>query len=132
MRSALCRRLRGDEARDVERFMASPFPGMDPYLETEFDSGDFRHTFVVALSEALNATLPSQYASRIRERIYLVDPDFMFTPGERERIRSARAARGGVRPRNRVANTRFLDPHKELFLEVLNVRSHDVVTVVEA
>jgi hypothetical protein len=65
--------------------MASPFPGMDPYLEDPAFWADFKHTFSGRLSEAIGEQLPSKYESRLAttvhfapmsaEMIELVDSD---------------------------------------------------------
>ena len=38
--------------------MKSPFPGMDPYLESPTHWSDFHHRFVTDLAEAINRQLP--------------------------------------------------------------------------
>jgi hypothetical protein len=53
--------------------MASPFPGMDPYLEDPGNWPDFHPRFVVHCREALLAALPAQYIARLGERFSLVD-----------------------------------------------------------
>lgn len=53
--------------------MPSPFPGMDPYLESPAFWPDFHSTFINYWREALAEALPSHYAARIGERGYLVE-----------------------------------------------------------
>jgi hypothetical protein len=53
--------------------MPSPFPGMDPYLETPALWSDFHATFIVYLSEALLDCLPDNYDARIKENVRLVE-----------------------------------------------------------
>ncbi|MFO0888106.1 MAG: DUF4058 family protein [Isosphaeraceae bacterium] len=53
--------------------MPSPFPGMDPFLESQGFWQDFHPTLLVALRESLNDRLPPQYAALIEERVQLVD-----------------------------------------------------------
>jgi uncharacterized protein DUF4058 len=121
--------------RGLERGMASVFPGMDPYLEMEFSSSDFRMTFVITLSEILNQSLPDHYVSRIGERCYPVDPDFELTEHQHQRLAeiSSKRVNGSAKPiRPRVGNVRFVDPYKELYLDVIDLRSRDSVTVIEA
>ena len=53
--------------------MASPFPGMDPYLENPAHWSDFHVRFINYWCEALMAALPAHYTARIGERVYLVE-----------------------------------------------------------
>jgi hypothetical protein len=51
--------------------MASPFPGMDPYLEDPAFWPDFQHRFINCWSEAVADELRDQYEARLDERINL-------------------------------------------------------------
>src|SRR5262245_55213740 len=51
--------------------MASPFPGMNPYLEGPAHWPDFHATFITYAREALLQALPKHYTARIAERVYL-------------------------------------------------------------
>ena len=53
--------------------MPSPFPGMDPYLETEAGWGGFHQAFVVAVQAELNRLLPDGYRARIDEYVWVED-----------------------------------------------------------
>lgn len=53
--------------------MASPFPGMDPYLEDPANWSDFHSTFINYWRETLLQFLPPNYTARIGERVYLVE-----------------------------------------------------------
>ena len=53
--------------------MASPFPGIDPYLEGQGLWPDFHATFIGCWREALLDQLPSGYDARIGERVNLID-----------------------------------------------------------
>ena len=54
--------------------MPSPFPGMDPYLESQGYWQDFHTSILVECRKALKGVLPRHYAALIEERINLVDP----------------------------------------------------------
>lgn len=79
--------------------MASPFPGMDPYLEDPAFWGDFHATFIGCWREAIGAALPDNYDARLDETINLVEmspediktiyPDIAV---DRERRRSKRGS----------------------------------------
>ncbi len=51
--------------------MASPFPGMDPYLEDRSLWGDFHSRAIVHISNLLQPQLRPRYVASIEERIYL-------------------------------------------------------------
>ena len=53
--------------------MPSPFPGMDPYLESQGYWQDFHTSILVDCRKALKGVLPRHYAALIEERITLVD-----------------------------------------------------------
>jgi len=61
--------------------MPSPFPGMDPWLESPVVFPDFHNRFLSNLSEALNALLPPPFYTAIPTRVYMegsernVEPD---------------------------------------------------------
>ena len=52
--------------------MPSPFPGMDPYLESPKHWFDFHNRFITHCTEKLNHAMPRGYAARSDERIQLV------------------------------------------------------------
>jgi len=53
--------------------MASPFPGMDPYLESPAFWSDFHPTFINYWREALADVLPDGYEARLDEWVQLVE-----------------------------------------------------------
>lgn len=53
--------------------MPSPFPGMDPYLESQGLWEDFHLSFVPYCRDALNDVLPDRYEARLGERLHLVE-----------------------------------------------------------
>jgi hypothetical protein len=53
--------------------MPSPFPGVDPYLESQGFWPDFHATFINYWREALAESLPDAYEVRIDERVNLVE-----------------------------------------------------------
>ena len=52
--------------------MKSPFPGMDPYIETFGLWGDFHHDLITEIKIALARSVPKRYLVRTGERSYLV------------------------------------------------------------
>ena len=53
--------------------MKSPFPGMDPYLESNWR--DIHHSFLTYARDALQEHLPGDLRARLEERVF-VEPDF--------------------------------------------------------
>ncbi len=51
--------------------MPSPFPGMDPYLESPQVWADFHSRFINVMSEQLVPLVRPRYSVRIEERVYL-------------------------------------------------------------
>ena len=77
--------------------MPSPFPGMDPYIETSLDWLSFHNTYIAYCVELLNEVLPPQYVATPASQIRLVSPE------EREyqdRIPDAVVARRAGQPSN--------------------------------
>ena len=52
--------------------MPSPFPGIDPYLESQEYWPDFHARFITYCCDALNDLLPEAYDARIDERLRLI------------------------------------------------------------
>ena len=52
--------------------MASPFPGMDPYLEQFW--GDVHQRLVTYACDQLQGTLPGDLRARIQERVFVESP----------------------------------------------------------
>ena len=52
--------------------MLSPFPGMDPYLESSGVWEDFHHVLIGEIKRAVTARLPANYVARAGERSYVV------------------------------------------------------------
>lgn len=55
--------------------MHSPFPGMDPYLETPAGWAGVHSRLINAISEDLADRLMPSFLVTIEERVYLLDPD---------------------------------------------------------
>lgn len=54
--------------------MASPFPGMDPYLENPGLWSSVHQRLITYISDALNQTLPARYITTMGERLFVVRP----------------------------------------------------------
>ncbi|MBI2804610.1 MAG: DUF4058 family protein [Planctomycetes bacterium] len=85
--------------------MASPFPGMDPYLEEEKRWPTFQPLLVHALYQMLLPGLMDRYRARVGERIYTSE-EALFTSIRR-------------------------DEHKEAFIEVRQRADGRLITLLE-
>ena len=124
--------------------MPSPFPGIDPYIESSGMWGDFHFGLIAAVRGELNARLPTGFAAsselyvwfhepEANDRVRLIEPDVYV----KETVGAARAK---GKARGRAASTaappaRIVLPgvqrRKHRFIEVRDMRSDRVVTVVE-
>src|SRR5262249_38441807 len=55
--------------------MPSPFPGMDPYLETPDLWPDVHHQLISEIQGTLNLLLRPHYVARVQLRIYISNED---------------------------------------------------------
>jgi hypothetical protein len=53
--------------------MPSPFPGVDPYIESQHFWEDFHPSFLTYCRDALNEILPEGYIAQLGERIRVVE-----------------------------------------------------------
>jgi hypothetical protein len=120
--------------------MASPFPGMDPYLEDPAFWRDFHPTFIGCWREAIAERLPNNYEARLDETVNLVKmspemikllyPDLAITRKSK-----------GSRPKSKGGGTLLLEPvtipHEFLEevrhsrIEILHRPDRSLVTILE-
>ncbi|BAS28494.1 DUF4058 family protein [Limnochorda pilosa] len=125
--------------------MPSPFPGMDPYLESpEFWPG-VHHLLISTILEILNPALLPRYACRVEERVY-VAPD-PYPSLARVRLPDAHVAPvlgtgGGTAPSGEAFAVtsegaswfeveETTEPLREAYLVIRTRDGSDVVTVIE-
>ncbi len=134
--------------------MTSPFPGMDPYLESPTHWSDFHFRFINRLADAINERLPDQFVTRVGEHVMAVTPVLPEAAGDEgdtaylpditvvDRLANlnplpttGQPAGGGAGAATLmptvVGNVRYADDYAELFLEVLRLPDMAVVTVIE-
>lgn len=121
--------------------MPSPFPGMDPYIESPAQFPDFHATFINTLRETIADTLPEPYFARIQEDAVPLEPEppgFEVIPDVL--VGSGAGAPDGARPAGvavampdpvTLENVIALDPHVVYFIEIVRLPEAEVVTVVE-
>jgi hypothetical protein len=97
--------------------MPSPFPGMDPYLESPVIWPDVHHGLISEIRADLNQKVGPHYVGRVELRTYISDDD---DPG-----REALLPGAGM-------GARLLDEEiKEAFLRITHLESNEIVTIIE-
>ena len=121
--------------------MASPFPGMDPYLEGPAFWADFHQEFISCLRHAIAEVLPPSYDARLDETVNLVDlsedeiariyPDVAIT---RKRQRSSAGASPGgtlVLEPITIPHVEYLDKVRQGRIEIRNRADRKLIAVLE-
>ncbi len=126
--------------------MPSPFPGVDPFLESPQEWRSFHASFVANLSNDLNERLPHDFAARVEERVYVLQDErdisgdvSVFLRGKPRADAESRAEKTNtaVLEREPVADTpQFLRVEpveiQEKFIEIVSIgATRQVVTVIE-
>ncbi len=126
--------------------MPSPFPGMDPYIETQ-KWEDFYTRFISALGDAIVASVRPKYVVDVERRVYLETKDIqtpyqsfvadavVLTRQTIPRMQSDSAQPVAVLEANHVEPTRctipFPDEHRETFITIRHATTRNVVTIIE-
>ena len=114
--------------------MRSPFPGMDPYLETPELWPDVHHRLISEIQATLNPALRPHYVARVELRVYISDMD---DPGREGIIPDVRVEK---RPKPTAALAvaepiilpfLFNEEIKEARVEIRHRESNGLVTVIE-
>src|SRR5205823_2240493 len=122
--------------------MPSPFPGMDPYLETPDIWPDVHHELISQIRSALNPVVRPHYVARVELRVYVSDED---DPGREAIIPDIRVEKGPKRKRGKqpkrpvavaVAEPIIIpllidDEIEEARLEIRHRESNTLVTIIE-
>ena len=119
--------------------MPTPFPGMDPYLEQPGLWGEVHTRLLVAIADALAPRLRPTYFVGVERRTYLSmrQPDefagipdvLVFQPAGMAQVSVAPAYANGGAPL--LAEIPMPEEVVERFLEIRNVQTGEVVTVIE-
>lgn len=117
--------------------MASPFPGMDPYLEHPSLWPDVHNRLITAIADALAPQVAPDYYVRLERRAFLVAPDDLafigrpdvavISPTQPHTKQTLPLAEAGVVS----IIVPMGDEVDEMFLEVHDVSSGTLVTVLE-
>jgi hypothetical protein len=122
--------------------MPSPFPGMDPYLETPRLWPDVHHELISQIRAALNPLLRPRYVARVELRVYIsgeddpgievIVPDLRVEEihGAKEKMSQSRAEATAVAEPETIPI--LVDEEiKESRVEIRHVQSDELVTVIE-
>jgi len=122
--------------------MASPFPGVDPFLESQHYWQDFHATFVNYWREAVSDALPDHYEARLDERVQIVGldaredrvilPDVsVVQKGDSDKVRG-QAQDGGLATVEAVTlELPVMGEVRETLIEILHRPERSLVTVLE-
>jgi hypothetical protein len=118
--------------------MASPFPGMDPYLEQFW--GDIHHALITYARDQLQGRLPGDLRARVEERVFVelpqgqersMYPDIRVVERGRGKAVSPAAA-GAVAVAEPLCMRLHDEPITQGFIEILDLATgRRVVTVIE-
>ncbi len=122
--------------------MPSPFPGMDPYLESPTIWPDVHHELIGEIRAALAPNIRPRYVARVELRVYLSDDD---DPGRPMIIPDVRVETGPKRKGTRrpkaepmlavtqplIVPTLMDEEVEEAFLKIIDVDSEALVTIIE-
>lgn len=118
--------------------MPSPFPGMNPYLELPALWHEFHNRLIVALSDALTPYLQPRYYVAVETRTYLDDDNPELLVGIPDAIVLTALTTPVVQPTTTATQTHPRQIQlplpvevKERYLEVREVGTHQVITVIE-
>lgn len=119
--------------------MASPFPGMDPFIEDAGYWSEFHVRFINAWADLLADALPERYEMSLGERVYLVenDPDTrkLIYPDlgiEATTLRSRAPPAGSVATLEPVTIPLVIpEGPREAYVEILHRPDRQLVTALE-
>lgn len=125
--------------------MASPFPGMDPYLEAPAVWEEFHHVLITECMYWLSERLPDTYVAKIQERVELISVDDEAAKVYVPDVAVARRPRRDPRPPPAGSSTggatATLEPvtipavdtleTREGYIEIRRLPDHQLVTSIE-
>lgn len=122
--------------------MPSPFPGMDPYLESPVHWPDVHHELMSVAREQLNQSLRPRYHVRVEERVYVSDetdpgrkaiiPDLQVIADHTDSVWTGGAGQSDMSVCEPVVLTTLIeDEIHEARLEIIDSNRQVVVTVIE-
>jgi hypothetical protein len=123
--------------------MPSPFPGIDPYLESQGYWPDLHASLILYSRDALNDVLPESYEARVGEQLRLVErnepiartrvPDVAILEGSAARAGGSRSEGGllTMEPVTLDLPSIEVEEVRDLWLEIRHRPGRDLVTAIE-
>ncbi len=119
--------------------MPSPFPGMDPYLESPVYWRGFHNALITEIMRALNSVLPPGFAANAEERVYVLPqertavPDVSVRKPSRVQRRPSHAGTAVMAPTPPDGEvTAYPEEQREPFVEIRATDDWEkVITVIE-
>ena len=121
--------------------MPSPFPGIDPYIESHKLWHDFHSRLIAALADAISEDLPEPYVARIDERLNVVEytgeeaklflPDVAVTRLGAGPAADSSAQGGTITLEPVTVPLKVLEEYRETYLEISHWPDRKLVTIVE-
>lgn len=125
--------------------MAGPFPGMDPYIESQGNWQDFHNRLITEMCNSLGLRLPEDYVARVDESIEVVGFGESEKTAYRPDVMIARHARPELRERSELTGTGLAtiepiinevidrDPEeiRQTWVEIRRLPEPELVTVIE-
>ncbi len=122
--------------------MPSPFPGMDPYLESPTIWPDVHHELISEIRAALAPSIRPRYVARVELRVYISDDD---DPGRAAlvpdvRVEANPAPKGARKAKSQsalaaaqplIVPTLMDEEIEEAFLKIVHVETEELVTIIE-
>jgi hypothetical protein len=119
--------------------MPSPFPGMDPYLESPDWFPDLHHGLIYLIKESLQHSLPEPYFAQSDQRVWMeysrrhIEPDVEVVRSSRKRLKRSRGGTAVAEPRAAplVVPVEFIEdgPFEEAFIQIRRRRGKNVQLV---
>jgi hypothetical protein len=120
--------------------MASPFPGMNPYLEAPELWAEFHSRMIVAIADALDELLSRQYRVAVEKRVYLSQDEEQLLIGIPD-VAVIRNQAETIVPRSNAQSVAVVEPLtvelptleevQERYLEIREGSTGTVITVIE-
>jgi hypothetical protein len=119
--------------------MPSPFPGMDPYIESSSRWGDFHGSMIAAIRNDLNTRLPEGYVASMELYVWFHEPEasqerqqlepdvYVVKKGRRSKVKAGSLS--DAPPATIVLAPVERRRHK--YIEITDLKSNRVVTAIE-
>ncbi len=122
--------------------MPSPFPGMDPYLETPELWPDVHHELISQIRSRLNPRLKPNYVARVELRVYIsteddpgrqaLVPDLRIETRARAGVRNGKANRGAALAIDEPIIIPLMDTEiEEAYVAIKDPKTGAIVTIIE-